>query len=88
MAVVGLVIALGWVALNGWLAYFTMQITIGIWFPARASNRQLALVRSSGIQVLYPVWKWLAPLLAVTIPLGLLRTAFELVRLVSRLVAT
>lgn len=88
VAVVGILIFFGVTVLLTWLAYFAIQVTIGIWFPARASNYQRTLVRSPGILVAYPMWRWLAPFLSVSLPLGLLRTVFELIRVVASVVAT
>jgi predicted small integral membrane protein len=72
------VLAVAWLAMNCLLWYLAVQITVGIWFQARASERQRALVSSIAVQVNYPIFKWLCPIMAITMPLGMLKTVVSL----------
>ena len=83
MAVLGILLVLGVIAVNCALAYMALQIAIGIWFPARATDRQRAWVRAPAIQVFYPFVKWMSPIMAMILPMQVLVMVVRLSRLVA-----
>jgi hypothetical protein len=74
----GAAMVVAWLLMSCVIAYFSIQVTIGIWFPTRATARQRALVGSLPVQVMHPFFKWLCPLMAITMPLGILSAVVSL----------
>lgn len=73
-----LVIGFGAFCLASYVWYFFFQITVGIWFPDRASVRQSELVASPAAQMMLPLLKWLSPIAVVSIFLQLVVGTLQL----------
>jgi len=82
------IIAFIWFALSAWVAVIFIQLTIGIWFPQHASEKQLQLVQNPAISLMYPALKWLSPVIAVTLPIQIIVGVFHLAKFIAEISAT
>jgi cytosine/uracil/thiamine/allantoin permease len=74
--------AIFWFAVSAWVAYLFIQIAIGIWFPDRATEKQLLIVQHPVVSLMYPILKWISPVAAVTMPIQLVVGGVRLAQLI------
>lgn len=80
MNLVPMIILTAIIALFLGFYYFSLIISIAIWFPHHARPKWIALVESPAIDAFRWFWKWIAPAWLVTVTVAI---AFIAIRLAS-----
>jgi len=60
------------------LYYFSLIISIAIWFPDKAKTKWVELTKSPGILAFIWFWKWIAPVWLLTISISIALFAVKL----------
>jgi len=60
------------------LYYFSLIISIAIWFPDKAKRKWVDLTKSPGIHAFIWFWKWVAPAWLITISISVALIAVKL----------
>lgn len=58
--------------------YFSLIISIAIWFPHKAKPKWVDLTRSQGIDAFRWFWKWVAPVWLATMTVAVLFIAIRI----------
>jgi len=61
------------------LYYFSLIISIAIWFPDKAKRKWVELTKSPGINAFIWFWKWVAPVWLITIAMSIAVITVKLV---------
>ena len=58
--------------------YFSLIISIAIWFPHKAKAKWVELTRSQGIEAFRWFWKWIAPVWLASMTVAIVFIAIQL----------
>lgn len=58
--------------------YFSLIISIAIWFPHKAKRKWVDLTKSQGIDAFKWFWKWIAPVWLMTMTVAVVFIAIRL----------
>lgn len=58
--------------------YFSLVISIAIWFPRNAKRKWVELTESPGIDAFKWFWKWVAPVWLIAVTVSILFVAIRL----------
>lgn len=58
--------------------YFSLIVSIAIWFPHKAKTKWVDLTRSQGIDAFKWFWKWIAPVWLLTMTIAIVFIAIRL----------